>query len=456
MIEPIRYLPIHSFTGTAALLSTTARAYDRRSVISWALYDVANSSFTTLVVTFIYGTYFAKAMASNEVIGTALWSRAITITALVVAITSPFIGAIADRGGYRKRFLATATIVCILATGFLFFPQPGQIWTALSLFVIANVAFELANVFYNAYLPEVAPPDRIGRISGYGWAAGYVGGLLCLVIALLVLVYPDAPPFGLLKETGANIRATNLLVAGWFAVFSLPLFLYVKERRPESPPKARVLLRNAARELGETFSEVRRYRQVFRLLLARLIYNDGLVTVFSFGGIYAAGTFGFTFEQIMVFGIAINISAGLGAYAFGFIDDRLGGKSTIVISLIGLFAATLLALSTTSTTLFWVAGLSIGLLVGPNQSASRSLMGRFVPSDKENEFYGFYAFSGKATSFLGPLLLGIATQVSGSQRWGLATLLLFFVIGALLMLRVDEQEGSRVAQAASPIDLPSQ
>ncbi|WP_166977885.1 MFS transporter [Rhodocaloribacter litoris] len=419
--------------------------YDRRAVLAWSLYDFANSAFTTLVVTFIYATYFTVGIAPNEVEGTSLWSLGVTTTGLVVALLSPYAGAIADRGAYRKRFLLLSTGICVAATAVLFFPTPGQVRFALTTFVVANIAFEMANVFYNAFLPDLAPREKIGRISGYGWALGYVGGLLCMVTALFVFVNPETPPFGLSKETGAHVRATNLLVAVWFALFSLPMFLLVKEKKQPPLPPGTGLIRSANRQLAATFRQIRRFRQVFRLLLARLIYNDGLITIFAFGGIYAAGTFGFTTEEIIVFGIVLNVAAGLGAYAFGFLDDRLGGKTTVMISLAGLAGASLLAVLTTSRLGFWVAGILIGLLAGPNQSASRSLLGRFVPPGLENEFYGFFAFSGKLTAFLGPFLLGRLTDLFESQRLGVASVLLFFILGGILLLRVDEKEGVAVA-----------
>ena len=201
---------------------------DSRAVWSWALYDFANSPFTTLVVTFVYGTYFTQAVAADPISGTALWSRAITITALIVAIASPVLGAIADRGGYRKRFVLLSTLVCVGATTALYAVLPGQVTAALVLFVIANVAYEIGTVFYNAFLPDLAPPSQIGRISGYGWGFGYVGGLLALVVALLTLIRPEVPWFGFSKALGENVRATNLLAAAWFLVFSVPLFLWVR------------------------------------------------------------------------------------------------------------------------------------------------------------------------------------------------------------------------------------
>jgi len=436
-------------------VSTPPARLQRRQIVAWALYDFANSAFTTLVVTFIYAKYFVQGIALDENEGTRQWSLAVTVTALVVALASPYLGAIADRGGGRKAMLFITTLVAVVGTIALFFPTAGEVWLALSIFAVANIAFELANVFYNAYLPDIASQEHIGRVSGYGWATGYVGGLICLVLALVGFVLPDVPWFGLAKDGAQNVRATNILVAVWYAVFSIPLFLWVKDR-PMRPLETREsVLTAATRQLATTFREIRRYRQVFRLLLARLIYNDGLVTIFAFGGIYAGVTFGFSFSEVIVFGIVLNVAAGAGAFAFGFVDDRVGGKQTILISLAGLFLASLLAVFAQSKVLFWVAGIVVGTLIGPNQSASRSLLGRFVPDTKENEFFGFYAFSGKATAFLGPLLLGQLTALFQSQRAGIAVVAVFFLVGALLLLPVDEAEGvasagRRDAGAPSP------
>jgi UMF1 family MFS transporter len=425
---------------------TDSSAYDRRVVWSWATYDFANSSFTTLIVTFIYATFFTGVIAENDIEGTRQWSLAVTVTAILVALLSPYVGAIADRGGYRKRFLGVTTAICVAGSVALFFPMPGEIWFALVTFTLANVAFEMANVFYNAFLPDITPPSRIGRVSGYGWGLGYLGGLLCLFVALVLFVQPEVPAFGLSKETYAHVRATNVLVAVWYALFAIPLFLFVPEKKRPPLPREGSVLGAATRQFAQTFREIRQYRQVFWLLIARLLYNDGLITIFAFGGIYAQGTFGFTTEDVIIFGIALNVAAGLGALAFGVIDDRIGGKRTIMISLVGLLGATVLATFAPNATWFWVAAVLVGLLIGPNQSASRSLLGRFIPPAKENEFYGFFAFSGKATAFLGPFLFGVLTDVFGTQRAGVAAVAAFFVLGAVLLLRVDEQEGVAVAQ----------
>jgi UMF1 family MFS transporter len=411
------------------------------------MYDFANSAFTTLIVTFIYATYFTKAIAPNEIIGTALWSRAITVSSLTVALLSPFLGAMADHNGHRKRYLLLSTGVAILAAVMLYTPLPGQVAAALFWFVLGNIAFEMGCVFYNAFLPELAPPAKIGFVSGLGWGVGYGGGLAAMLLAMFTMVNPETPWFGLSRDLGQNIRATNLLVAGWFALFSLPMFLLVREKRGNQAPSPGSPAA-VARRLAATFRAVRRYRQVFRFLLARLLYNDGLITIFAFGGIYAAGTFGFSFQEIMLFGIVLNFMAGLGAFAFGFCDDRLGGRATILISLAGLVIAAGMALAAASKPWLWVAGILVGIFAGPNQSASRSLLARMIPREKENEFFGFFAFSGKFTAFLGPLTLGILTELFQSQRVGMSVVLVLFVLGGLLLLKVDEQGGIKAALAA--------
>ena len=425
------------------------RRDDRRTILAWYFYDWANSGFTTLVVTFVYATYFTKAIAPNEVLGTAWWSRGISLTSVVVVLLSPVLGAMADRGGLRRTMLVLTSGLCIAASAALTFVAPGTPHAALravALLVAANVGFELGIVFYNAYLPDIASPERIGRVSGIGWAIGYVGGLGALVVALVGFVQPEVPWFGMTKAAGFNIRATNLLVAAWFIVFALPFFVLAPRDAVRGP--ARVDVAGAFRELWATFRQVRRFRDAARLLLARLFFNDGLNTVYSFGGIYAAGTFGMSFSEILVFGIVLNVMAGLGALAFGFVDDRIGGKRTVQISIAALAAATVLAVLAPSRTWLWVAGILVGVFGGPNQAASRSLMGRFTPRERESEFFGFFAFTGKLASFFGPLLLGAATQAFGSQRAGLSTVLLFFLLGGALLLSVDERRGIAAAREA--------
>lgn len=426
-------------------MSQHAQRDDPRVIWSWASYDWANSAFNTLVTTFIYSTYFTKAIAPDELTGTAWWSRAVAAAGLLTAFLSPFLGRAADRSGTHKQFLAVTTAVCVAATALLTFVSPSlpnAAWLAVGLYIIASIAFELGYVFYNAFLPAIASSARIGRISGYGWGLGYVGGLVCLVIALVGFVQPEIPWFGLSTEGGFNVRATNLLVAAWFAVFALPIFLFVPGRRIG---RVQTDIGAAFREIGKTLRAIGQYREAVRFLFAQLIFNDGLVTIFAFGGIYAAGTFGMTIAEVIIFGVALNVAAAIGAVLFGFIDDRIGGKKTIMVTLAALTAATAIAVWAPNRTWLWTAGMLIGFFCGPNQSASRSLMARFVPERRQAEFFGFFAFSGKVTSFLGPALLGLATSAFASQRAGVATIVLFFVVGGLLMASVNEQAGIAAA-----------
>ncbi len=416
-----------------------------RQVKAWCLYAFANSSFSTLTVTFVYSTYFATDFIEEG--GTILWSWAIAASAVLIALLSPIAGAFADRGGHRLRFLATATAMAIGASVLLYFAAPGQVAMALTCFVVANVAYEMGIVFYNAYLPDLAPPDQIGRISGYGWSLGYVGGLLAMALAWVGFIAPGDPWFGFTTEQGENVRATNLLVAAWFALFSLPLFIWMRDRHPAVRRDCDLM--SGFADLAATLREIGRYREAAKFLAARLVYNDGLITVFSFGGIYAAAEFGFSLGEVMLFGIVLNVTAGLGALGLGFLDDRIGGKRTILLSIVGLIAGSLVAVVTSDRTLFWAGGILIGICVGPNQSASRSLMGRFAPADKKSEFYGLFAFSGKATALLAPLLFGLMQELFDSHRMGMSVVLVFFVCGGILLLKVDERAG-RLAGAGEP------
>ena len=414
----------------------------RSRILSWCLYDWANSSFTTLVVTFVYSTYFTSTFAADPDHGTTLWSRGIVVSALFIAVLAPITGALADRAG-RQRYLLACVLICVGATVVLTFVQPNQpnaVILALAIFVVANVSYELSLVFYNSMLSGLVPAQRLGRVSGYGWALGYIGGLVCLGLAL-PFATGDPPPLGVVTTDGFNVRATNLIVAIWFLLFSVPMFYFFWD--DDVRDKKRSDLSTVFKAVAQTFVHIRRYRQLLRFLIARAIYNDGLVTVFAFGGIYAAGTFGFTISEVIVFGIVLNVVAGLGAWLFGFVDDLLGGKTTIGISLIFLVIAVIVAVVAPNRTWLWVAGCLLGLAIGPNQSASRSLMSRFVPAEHASEFFGFYSLSGKVTAFLGPLLLGILAGYYG-QRVGVMSLLLFFIVGGILLLQVDEAEGIAV------------
>ncbi len=411
----------------------------RRAVLSWCLYDWANSAYPTIITTFIFGTYFTKAVAPSPESGTAAWGNAIGIAGLAVALLGPVVGAIADQGGRRKPWLAVFTALAVGGTALLWYtlPDPDYVLWALVLVALTNMAFEFGMVFYNAMLPDMVGPDRVGRVSGWGWGVGYIGGLLCLVIALFGFVETEAPIFGVTTEAAGHVRATTLLTAVWFALFAVPLFLFTPDR-PAGGIAPRDAVRGGIAALIKTLREIGRYLPIVRFLVARMFYADGLVTLFAFGGIYAAGTFGMSFAEVVQFGIALNVSAGLGALAFASVDDRIGAKPVIVISLLALIVLGTAALAVESKTAFWFIGVGLGIFVGPVQAASRSLMARLAPADMRTEMFGLFALSGKATAFLGPLAFGWATLMFDSQRAGMATLLAFFIAGLLILTRVRE------------------
>ncbi|GHD39498.1 MFS transporter [Thalassobaculum fulvum] len=409
-------------------------------IAGWCLYDWANSAFPTVITTFVFAAYFTKGVAASETEGTYLWGNATAIAAVWIAVLSPVLGAIADRTGRRRPWLVGFTMICIVATAALWTvrPDPADVPRALALVVVATLAFEFAGVFYNAQLPAVAPPDRMGRISGIGWGVGYAGGLACLVTALFALVQADPPPFGLDPAAAEPVRATVLLVAVWFAVFALPAFLLVPDAEARSGESMRKAVAGGLRQLAATLRGLDARSPVARFLVARMLYADGLTTLFTFGGIYAAGTFGMDFSEIIVFGIALNLTAGAGAVAFGWIDDRVGPKRTIQAALAGLMLFGALALVAPDKSWFWVAGMAMGTFMGPVQAASRTLMARLAPADRRAETFGLFALSGKATNFAGPLVLGWATLAFDSQRAGMATILVFLAAGLLLLRTVRE------------------
>ena len=413
---------------------------------AWCLYDWANSSFPAVILTFVFAAYFARGVAVNPVQGTGLWGTAITLSALAIAIASPVLGAIADRNGKRKPWLAVFSLICIVTTAALWFvrPHPDAILLALVLVAVANFAFEVAYVFYNAMLPEICPEDRLGRLSGWGWGLGYAGGLVCLVIVLLGFVQAETPIFGLERAAAEHVRIAAPISALWFALFALPLFLLVPDKVGAGAGMADAVRQGLVQLMG-TARELRRHPGIFCFLLGRMIYTDGLNTLFAFGGIYAAGTWGMEVDEVILFGIALNLSAGLGAAGFAWVDDWIGARRTILIALIGLMVLGGLILVVQSKPLFWVLGVALGIFFGPAQAASRSLMARLAPPEMRAEMFGLYALSGKATAFIGPALLGWVTVVAGSQRVGMATVLVFFMVGFVILWPLKDSGGAAPA-----------
>lgn len=402
-------------------------------LLSWALYDWANSAFPAVIQTFVFAAFFVKSVAPNAATGTAAWGTITGLSAFIVALISPFLGAVADKGGGRKLWLAAFTILCVIPTLLLWYvkPSPDYMWMALLLVGIGAVGAEGAYIFYNAMLPELSPPSQLGRWSGWGWAFGYGGGMAALIISLFAFINPN--PWIPLEHTDAiPIRATFILTAIWYAVFSLPLFLMA----PRSPPSGKSFREasvEGAKQLWNTVREVGKYRTIVKFLIGKMLYVDGLATLFAFGGIYAATVFGMEEMEVLQFGIAMNVVAGLGAASLSFLDDMIGSKKVILLSLLGLIIPGTAALFVTAKWQFWVLGLLMCVFVGPVQSSSRALMARMAPEHMRREMFGFYMLSGKATAFLGPLLYGWIAYITGSLRWGMSTIILLFVLGGIII-----------------------
>jgi len=400
--------------------------WKNKRILSWSLYDFANQPFSTIVITFLYGSFFVEEISKNPEDGTVMWSYSIAITAIVVALLSPILGSIADRSGLRKFFLVSCTIICSISTMLLYFPSYGDVYFALTLFIIANVFFELGSVFYNSYLPDLTDSKSTGVVSGFAWGLGFIGGLIALFVSYIF--------FDL--NNSLEIRKVNIFVGLWFLLFSIPVFIFLNS---ESIKTNKNLLKDSVLEIKKTFKLISEYKIIFQFLISRLFFNDGLITIFGLGGIYALTTLNFSFNEIVILGVVLNIFAALGSFVFGYIEDRIGVKKVINISLLVLIFSTLIAYIAPETgypkQLFWIAAILIGLMVGPNQSCSRSLMSKLIPSNKKNEFFGFFSFTGKVTAFIGPFLFGLITDLY-SQQAALWVVIFLFLIGLILFNQI--------------------
>ena len=408
-------------------------------VIAWSLFDFANSAFTTIIITFVFAAYFAQGVAGDANTGAGQWSLAMGLAGLIIAVISPVIGAIADQTGRRKPWLAGVSVICVIATALLWFvrPEAGDVPFALVCVVIATVGFEVGLLFYNAMLPNVAPASMLGRVSGWGWALGYLGGLISLMVALFVLVQAETPPFGLDKNSAEHVRATAPLVAIWFTVFALPLFFMVKEDGGGVP--LRTAIRGGISQLIATFRNARKHGNTLRFLVAAMIYSDGVHTVFALGGVYAAAVFGMELADVIVLGIALNVTAGLGAFAFAWVDDKIGSKRTITLSLLALIIGTVGVLAAPTAMTLWIAALVMSTFFGPVQAASRTMMARLSPPEMRGEMFGLFSLSGKVTAFAGPALVGGIALATDNYRIGMAVVPVFLIVGLVILRGVREE-----------------
>ncbi len=399
-------------------------------IFCWCFFDWAHSAFPTVIISFVFATYFTESVADSTILGTAYWGWTMGLSGILVGILSPIFGSIADYTGKRKPWLAIFILGNVITTALLFFTQPSPQWVlwALIFVVLASVFYELTQVFYNAMMISISPKEKIGRISGWGWGLGYIGGLVCLVIALFLFVDGNWFP----KTMSLNIRSTTLLVAGWFLIFAIPLFVFTPDVSPTGSSLSSAC-KKGLKELWHTLKSIREYKAVFMFLLAHLIYIDGLSTLFVFGAIFAAGTFHMTYMQILIYAILLNLTAGIGAAIFAFVDDYIGPKFVVCISLIAMIITGTIILFSHSIVWFWILSAILGIFVGPTQAASRSYMARLTPSHLTNQMFGIYQFSGRITSFVGPILVGTITEIFKSQRLGMSVIFIMMFVGLLIL-----------------------
>ena len=414
-------------------------------MISWALWDWGSAAFNAVIVTFVFTVYLTDAVAADEESGSQALGVSLAIAGVFIALLAPVTGQRSDAGGRRKLWLAVHTGLVVACTAGLFFirDDPSYLLPGLVLIAAGSVFFEIAEVNYNAMLVQVASKATIGRVSGFGWGMGYFGGLIALTIVLFAFVQPDVGLFGVTSQDGLNIRAVALLSALWFAVFALPLLLVV----PEAPASGEARRRNFFAGyvvLGKRLRRMwRTERRTLGFLIASAVYRDGLAAIFTFGGVVAAGTFGFSATEVVIFAIAANLTAGAGAMVGGRLDDRFGPKIVIVTALLGLVLVGGALVVLPGKIAFWVCGLILATFVGPAQSSSRTFLARIVTPEREGEAFGLYATTGRAVSFLGPLAFSGSIALFGTQRAGMAGIALVLLAGLVALLPIRPPDSIR-------------
>jgi len=458
-----------SRSGRDASGDATAERTGTRALAGWVLFDWATQPFYTLVVTFLFAPYFVNGFMPDPVTGQALWGYATGGAEFVTALLAPVLGAIGDAGGKRKPWIGVFSVLLVVGLAGLWLAIPGRTDLAILVllcFSLATLGSELGTVFTNAMMSSLVPEEKLGTLSGIGWATGYLGGLASLALmAGFVVAEPGTgktllgldPLLPLDAATRQGDRLVGPFSALWYVVFVIPLFLFTPDR-PSAPTTLKPVSAGLAL-LAKTAREVRHFKDIGLFLIARMLYADGLGAVFAFGGIYAATVFGWGAAELGLFGIILTIAGTVGAAIGGTLDDQFGSRTVIIWTLVLFLLSALGVLSvdrdhilfgipvaarleggspfaSPGEQVYLAFAILIGLASGPIQSSSRTLMARLSPPDKTTEFFGFFAFSGKITAFAAPIAIGAMTAASGSQRLGIAMSLLFLIAGLLLMLRV--------------------
>jgi MFS transporter, UMF1 family len=426
-----------------------------REVFAWAMYDFANSGYTTTVLTAIFNAYFVGVVAGNGADhsgrATLLWTVAMAITNTLVLLSAPVLGAIADHGAHKKRFLALTTVGCVVFTAMLGFVGAHDVALGMVLVVLSSLMYCSGENFIAAFLPEIAVQEDMGRISGYGWSLGYVGGLLVLGMCLAYIQWSQA--HGATAEQ--YVPVTMWITAAIFALAALPTFVWLRERAvPQVLPAGESYLRVGFRRVRETFVHARHYRDLFRFLVTLAVYYCGINTVIVLAAIYAQEVMGFSVRDNIVLILVVNVTAAVGAFIFGRVQDRLGSIRTLYVTLMMWVVALVMAYFVESRAGFWVVANLVGLALGSSQSAGRALVGQFSPPERSAEFFGLWGLAGKLAAVVGPLVYGSVTYFSGgNQRQALLSTCVFFIVGLLLLLTVDERRGRNAARTPGAVDV---
>ena len=421
--------------------STPAVPPRRGQVLAWGLWDWGSSAFNQIVLTFVFSVYLTDSVGKNlpGTVSPNSWLSWSTAAAgLLIALMAPVVGQSADRAGKRLRATGRWTVALIVTIGLMFFVRNDYhyLWLGLALLGLAAIFFELAQVSYFALMSQISTPANVGRISGFGWALGYFGGIVLLLVVYLGFIAGDGGALGLGTEGGINIRLAVLVAAVWFAVFALPMFFSLSETAPTGSGERLGVLGSYRKLIADLRALYRSDRHTVYFLAASALYRDGLNTIFAFGGVIAVTVYGMDAGTVLIFGVVINVVSALGALAGGWFDDRLGPKAVVVWSLASLVAVGIVLLFVSGTATFWVFGLILGVFVGPAQASSRSYMCRICPPGQEGQLFGLYATTGRAVSFIGPGLVGLFTYLFASDRAGLVGIVLVLVIGLAAVLPV--------------------
>jgi UMF1 family MFS transporter len=421
----------------------------RRRILAWCAFDFANSSYTTLITTVAFSVYFSYAVVgANHPHADLLWSGAGILVNVVLIATSPVFGALADFSGRKKRWLLATVVQTVVATALLALVGPGDVVLAVVLYVVATIGFEGGYVFYNAFLPEVSTPKTIGRVSGLAWGMGFLGGLAALVVCIPFLAKPLADAAGRLDPAAvAGYRTSFLIVAAFFALFSVPTFLFLPERAPAAPlGRVSEYVAVGFQRVGDTLRHLKSYPETAKFVLAYLCFFGGINTVIRFSSIYASKTFGIEGVALLALFVFTNIVAIPGTLVAGRLADRIGGRRTLVLTLLLWGAVAIAGAFARTQVTFWImaAGAAIGM--GSAQAVGRSFMARISPSSRESEFFGFYTLAGPMGSIVAFLTFGLVSSGSGNQRLAVLWTLPFFVAGMLLTLWIEEDKAIRDAE----------